>query len=149
MKSQMCCWLILTLMVTSGCYTLPASEVSKYTPDTIKTGVEERNKLIAQFKREFEGTCLTRDITLICMSRISNVTPTGFYVKFLLISAKEFFMFSKRTEISSISVMGTHSLTQEDNADQLIIQGKDKFLRIYGLLETIYHTYSFTETLSP
>ena len=141
--------LILTLMVTSGCYTLPASEASKYMPDTIKTGPEERRKLIEQFKKEFKGKCLTRhtEIPIICTSKISEVTLTGFYVKFVLISERYFYSFSKRTYISSFSVMGIHSLTQTDNTNELVIQGKDKYLKIYGLLETIYQTY--TENPSP
>ena len=86
-------------------------------------------------------------IPILCLRQITKVTSTGFFVKNIFISEMDFFAFSKRTIIEPC-FPPKYILSQSDSEYHLGVLGKDKFLRIYGLLETIYHTYSFTENLS-
>jgi len=143
------------LFIFFGCTTsrIPETEISEYVPKSVKTGPQERERLINKFRNEFEGKCVKRDIMgWFCMGKIIEINEDGFWYEYdpgdMIV--KVFFFFSERTEIGPSLGNNIHTLAQPPNevtkyhplyGHSVFISDKDTLMRFYGKLEAIYQTF--------
>jgi len=141
---------IIFSVISSSCHLTSRPTAQEMRSSTDKYS-GNRDELIAEFKRNFEGVCTYRywAYRWHCSNKIEKVTSKGFFYFDIEVLGGErgekkhrgFWSFLTKPNFEYAIGLIHIRKTNDEYAPWLTVNNKEMALRIYGLLENIYQTY--------